>query len=128
MIVEGPTEKIYIEQAYNKDVVCAGGFYQFPIFAIVLNDLGLSAKFLMDNDSGLVQKYNNEVFRMLQNDFSVSSSAQRFIVYRLVGNFDEFLHGTAIQNYEKVPKAIGVIGAAPSDPNGESARITTFIN
>lgn len=128
LLVEGPTEKIYIEQAYNKDVVSAGGFFQFPIFAIVLDSLGSKAKFLMDRDSGNVQTYNDKVFRMLQNDFADSSSTQRFTVHRLVGNFDELLHGSSVPNYEKVPKAISALSTNPMDPNSELTTFETFIN
>jgi len=127
-IVEGLTEKTYLEQKYNKLFISAGGFHQFIVLDKIINCFNdkIDVKFLMDYDKNEPNReYNNHVFNKLK-EYKDNT------VYRISeGDFDKILNSKIsknknLANHDKLPNAIDALIDGSNIDKEEMKKIETF--
>ena len=124
-IVEGQTEKTYLEQKYHKFFISAGGFHQFIVLHKIIKNFNnnINPMFLMDHDiKKYSMAYNNYIFNQL-NEYKEGT------VYRITeGDFDKLLHGkkSIIMPYDKISKAIDALIDDSNLDKDEMEKIKTF--
>lgn len=125
IIVEGMSEKIYIEQKYNMNVITVGGFFQFVPLNELLLSVNMRGKFIMDNDE--IMKPNKNIGQ--KNNFTynrlLSSGAD---VFRWKKDFEYYINGKSIDKDKKITNAIAHVDLIPTDYENEKENFELFLN